>query len=367
MHRSEVSSAFTARYCPDRDGAAVVEGETHLSEGSYTSTMTVKASGQVGDDAHLKSIEVRANNEATSKGRSDEVSYRRDLSVGRQGKTVTDASASILSNELGGSIENFKSRVQMALIVESLLDGLLTKAEGLWRSGECLEIRTDDVQDRNKVKASSTTQFLAELWHRFDGEQLDEKIAVSFDGDENVDPHSGSERAPVRYNYLAGEKDGDKGTVTLESGSRRGIVRRDISFTVGGGWTMDVPAPPDGLFSWHGERCDTSEIAGEWLMTATGNVDGVVIQIEIAIRADSSGGGTYSEHGWFEDEDVRVDGTSGGTVTWEKLSDDSVRFSLQPTQPIEATATGDGDSQTLTYFFRGAIPNVPWKAGGCSK
>ncbi|HEY8825747.1 MAG TPA: hypothetical protein VIP07_12805 [Candidatus Limnocylindria bacterium] len=108
--------------------------------------------------------------------------------------------------------------------------------EKAWRSGICVEVLVSP--NGGEVEKDSETTVTAKVKHRIDGNELDKPVEATFSGVKSIDPVQKKQKAPATFKYTAGPKDGDKGIVTFETVSNRGVGRITVTFNVGGGWTI---------------------------------------------------------------------------------------------------------------------------------
>lgn len=368
--RDSARSRLEADFCPDRDGVASAAGELRIRhDADVEYVVAVRASAQVDDGAYVNGIEVRGDATTTAGGRSNEVVYRRDHVGGSSGASYELPGAVdgfVASNDLGGT--SLARDAEAAYLLDGLVQQVLTVAEARWRDGACLEIRTEEVQDINTVGPGSSTPFTAELWHRFDAEPVSERIVATLSGEESIDPSDQPERSPVRLTYRAGSEPDDRGTVTLESTSNRGIARRTVVFARASGWTIDVPPFPPNMATSTGRRCDATEVVGEWVLETTMTDDLVTDHSVMRITAQADGRGTWVEFGVsvVRATDVDIFDKWGGTVTWVLLGDGSVRFSPVQTQPLQITIDGETTSHGIV-IPGGILPDQVWLPGGCGE
>jgi hypothetical protein len=110
--------------------------------------------------------------------------------------------------------------------------------EKAWRSGVCIEVQVSPAG--GDVEKDSETTVTAKVKHRIDGTELDKPVEATFGGVKSIDPVNKKQKAPATFKFIAGPKDGDRGNVTFESVSNRGIGRVTVTFAVGGGWTINA-------------------------------------------------------------------------------------------------------------------------------
>ena len=57
-------------------------------------------------------------------------------------------------------------------------------------------------------------------------------VEAKFGGVKSIDPVNKKQKAPATFKFIAGPKDGDRGNVTFESVSNRGVGRVTVTFAV---------------------------------------------------------------------------------------------------------------------------------------
>lgn len=107
--------------------------------------------------------------------------------------------------------------------------------EKAWRSGACVAVIVSP--EGGDVDRDSDTTVTVKVKHKIEGNELDKPVEPKFDGLKSIEPTT-KQKAPATYHYTAGSADGDRGSVTFESVSNRGIGHRTVTFTVGGGWKV---------------------------------------------------------------------------------------------------------------------------------
>ncbi|MEP7228568.1 MAG: hypothetical protein ABI785_14485, partial [Gemmatimonadales bacterium] len=109
--------------------------------------------------------------------------------------------------------------------------------ETAWRSGICIDVQVDP--ESTDVERDSVTTVDVKLRHKIEGNDLDLTVQASFSGAKSLDPVGKKQRSPATFQYTAGPKDDDEGTMNFESVSNRGIGRTFVRYVVGGGtWTI---------------------------------------------------------------------------------------------------------------------------------
>jgi hypothetical protein len=109
--------------------------------------------------------------------------------------------------------------------------------EKAWRSGMCIAVLVSP--ESGDVEKESDTSVVVKVKHKVEGNELDKPVEPKLDGVKTIDPTS-KQKAPATYRYTAGPKDGDRGTITFESVSNRGVGHQVVSYAVAGGWTISL-------------------------------------------------------------------------------------------------------------------------------
>jgi hypothetical protein len=106
-----------------------------------------------------------------------------------------------------------------------------------WRKGSCIAVLVSP--EGGAVEKESVTTVTAKVKHKNDGNELDKPVEAGIAGVKSIDPHNSKQKAPATFRYTAGSADGDSGALSFESVSNRGIGRTEVTFVVGGGWTIN--------------------------------------------------------------------------------------------------------------------------------
>ena len=144
----------------------------------------------------------------------------------------TDDSAKLASADASptGDVGN---DLMMAFTVKMAAPGF----EKAWRSGICIEVVVDP--ESTSVDRDSVTTVNVKLRHKIDGNDLDKTVEATFSGAKSLDPVGKKMKSPATFQYTAGPKDDDEGTMNFETVSNRGVGRTFVRYTVGGGtWTV---------------------------------------------------------------------------------------------------------------------------------
>lgn len=92
-----------------------------------------------------------------------------------------------------------------------------------------------------KVEKDSVTTVTAKVKHKIEGNELDKPVEATFgSGVKSIDPAGEKQKSPATFTYTAGSKAGDRGDVSFESISNRGIGRTFVTFCVAcADWTIN--------------------------------------------------------------------------------------------------------------------------------
>jgi hypothetical protein len=123
------------------------------------------------------------------------------------------------------------------LMIRLAADSAAPALEKDWRSGMCIAVLVDP--EGGEVDKDSVTTVTAKVKHKIDGNELDKPVEATLNGGvKSIDPAGSKQKAPATFRYTAGSTDGDKGGVSFDSVSNRGIGHAFVTFTVAGGWTI---------------------------------------------------------------------------------------------------------------------------------
>jgi hypothetical protein len=218
--------------------------------------------------------------------------------------------------------------------------------EKAWRSGLCVAVLVSP--DGGDIEKDSITTVTAKVMHKFDGNELDKPVDVSFSGVKSIDPAASRQKPPITLRYTAGPKDGDRGSISFESISNRGIGRKSVTFIVGGGWTLSSEGTLSELLA---------SAAGSPETKASVSINAV--RVKAAKDNSLTGAGTITIKGTYRftlgdfsctgpiDETIpaTVTGTLSGTAANE-LPVLKVKFHV-PTPPSELISLTCTDSPAL--------------------
>jgi hypothetical protein len=114
-----------------------------------------------------------------------------------------------------------------------MADAIEPGAKAKWRGGTCVEVLIDrpsaNVSPHEQVHVTATAH------HKIEDKDLPEPIVATLSGPASLSPQNQPVDGPgAAFDYVAGEE-GDSGTVTFTSTSRRGIGTTTATYTVGCG------------------------------------------------------------------------------------------------------------------------------------
>ena len=116
----------------------------------------------------------------------------------------------------------------------SAITSVFDKAQAKWRGGACLELVVrPPVQAGGKANATQPKErknFEVAVRHKIEQVELPLPIDVIFDGRDTLEPKR-VDKAPGRFDYVAGPEPKDYGNVALKSVSRRGIAEERVAFS----------------------------------------------------------------------------------------------------------------------------------------
>ena len=257
-----------ASACPDSDGAAKGRYSLHVAESltpgegaasaatrNYDGSFTLRD----GEDAHLVEtnldIGVKAGASGPGLGSGDPDGWSVEafipLTIPAKGSPRVDAGRVTSSAQAGATMEQIKGAVNGALLTVGLAVSLLADgAEKFWRSGQCIDLKTNE--ESRDVDAGETIDLSVEAVHKFDAQPVKAPVEAKLTGTKSLDPAGRPVDSPASFTFVAGDKDGDKGTIELTQTGKRGIGLKTVEFTVGGAFLVTYKGTislPGGGFS----------------------------------------------------------------------------------------------------------------------
>jgi len=370
--------------CPDASGSS--KGKVSLSSsetvsgqhdgGEGTASWTRDLSGDfdiaVDDEANISglTVDVKANetvvesdrepgdDEPQTEGHELGVSVHAEYESGPGfAGTVADDS------KTDGDVTHQKdaTKAHLASLVKSALYAIMVAAVGLgqnaeafWRDGKCIEVIVDP--EGGDVEADSTTDVTAAVRHRFEGNELDKPVEATLAGVTAIEPAGRKQPAPATSIYTAGPNEGDKGDVTFESVSNRGIGKKTVTFTVRPtGWTTTA-ASLSGEIT--GTKCNG--LGGDWTIEAVDFSPSAQTTIIVSID-EATLAGTFNFHEVLTDAGLPFVQTfdARGTARVVLNEDGSVTMTLDKA-PITLRSELNGKIAVPTVTIEGVERVYPW-------
>jgi hypothetical protein len=261
LYTSTADGHFDVNACPDAGGIADgtysfktkhelndLSGGTNVQSGAGRS---VQAPIRLvdGDDAKLQRIEATLSVDADARGpgassgagAGGPYDWTASQTIGIVmpvgGGTTSSGSGPTVNGT--GSAAASGSMFLSSAMAQLFLAAIGGEAEKFWRSGACIKLEPS--RDSGTVKPSEKLDLKVESKAAF-GDHADVKgpIVATFTGRKSLDPHDEPRDAPATFQFEAGPDEGDVGTIQLEQTSRRGIGKRQVVYTVGGGVLLSL-------------------------------------------------------------------------------------------------------------------------------
>ncbi|UDF12401.1 hypothetical protein LH407_09540 [Antiquaquibacter oligotrophicus] len=345
---AEVGTTMDVTACPAADGSvtATVSFRTKGSAAKSTAELSgeqwgaldfsMTATGRVGDDANLLSLDIASTAEITSgMGATTAGGTARDginfasswtytlpYEKGEPGKispnalpTITRASQSVGVSE---KLQLLKSTAGMTY---SLATTVFQSAQEHWRSGACVQMGIAADADLPTVEKGSSTGVTVTPIAKADNKPTGGTMtAERQEGAGTIDP-TDARPTPTEYRYAAPDADADDTTLVLFTAtSKRGIGLLTQKFqTTIPGWVIHETI--NGIETY-AMKCGT--LSGEWYVT-------------------SSGAGWYQATSWAQVDAETATGSygisgfangfpfsGGGAITLETLDDGSLVMHFLP-------------------------------------
>ena len=279
-------------YCPDAAGSVEGSLDLEIRAGSTlpdapapARSLVVSAiNGSVNDAAYLAGYRVEGEAEVSATGASAAGGELR-VRVGGDVELATPGdigSAQVRHGSERGSVvrenppasdANVSALYRQAGSMGGFIAGVIaTKAQDKWRGGACVRIDVGGERSRS-VGARERVTISARPVHAVEGSELDKPVVASLAGDGQLEPNRTPQLPPATIVYTAGDADGARGTVAIESTSNRGIGRLVLEYTVGQTWDLKVKG------RW------TSSVSG---VVFTGTVSGSVSGVKLGGEARGS-------------------------------------------------------------------------------
>jgi hypothetical protein len=113
-----------------------------------------------------------------------------------------------------------------------MADAIEPEAKKKWRGGTCIEVLID--RPSSNVQPQEQVHVLATAHHKIEDKDLPEPIVATLAGPASLSPQTPVDGPGAPFDYVAGIE-GESGTVTFTSTSRRGIGTTQATYTVGCG------------------------------------------------------------------------------------------------------------------------------------
>ena len=279
--------------CPDGNGVAPGSYQLTLHEElnragqpGAGSNKDVKAPFRLidGDDAHLVRIEdelqvdKHANGPGTSGGDPAgpfdwSVSATIPESIAPSGAVTLNggtwkSDGNATQPQIDGTVNGRRS-------AESYLQQIAKETEKFWRSGKCIDLKPSE--ESRKVDPNQAVHVTVDAVGHFDGQPIDGPIKAAFSGTSSLKPDAAKPPA-APFDFTAGSKTGDVGTIDLSQTSKRGIGKKQVVFTVGGSavafaGSYQTPYGSPKIFAPVGAVSCTSDLSGPWAVISFGNPD----------------------------------------------------------------------------------------------
>ena len=318
-------------YCPDPNGKVVADIDYKASgdnaaagpadTGGYSINVSAKgrATAQVDDQAALGHIDQVLNVEHSTRG--GQGSTRREDVRSAYVLTLSGTAGQALRAEVTRS-DNAKATVASVALLQlglaPAIASVFEKAQAKWRSGACLELVVrPPVQAGGKANATQPKErknFEVAVRHKTEQAELPLPIDATFDGRDTLEPRR-IDKAPGRFEYVAGPEPKDYGNVALKSVSRRGIAEERVAFSndqrFGGNFSARTSGPmqalAEGRVTWQAKAGapDTYVPSGSVRVSGTrrqckveGEADLTEADGELHVKRDAEGRPTeYRGHG----------------------------------------------------------------------
>jgi hypothetical protein len=312
---------FSVEPCPDVHGTARATGAMKVrvlgpgeddGDSLWSSTINFDVRVDVDDNAAIENVIFEGGY-----GESDGPGA--DIFTSRANKEVEAT--------VTGKGRYKKSTVQqgantVAKRAAALANAIAKKLEAVWQDGKtCVTLGV--TPGSKAVKPKEELQIDVDGTAK-DGNKITRPITAKLDGATSIKPTT-APKAPGSFKYISPAKRNQKGHITFEQRSKRGIGRAEVEYVVGGKWKFDFSATkvPERCLS---QLCDHASLAG---LSAT-----------IELGADGTG-------------------TGSGVATVSYTSESTIGFSLDPefvpghcnatnSYPVPMTITVQSVGETLT-------------------
>lgn len=244
-YESQGRGLIEANGCPEADGTA--QGHYTLELQEEASGAGASAGGSVlidgpftvinGDDARLIRTDVSGHFDSAAHGTTPSgepfswtVNSTYPISIPAHGSPDFDSANGTYGESGGAGDRGIQATSSAMAMTAEFLSGVAQESEKFWRSGRCVELTTSE--ESRKVGPSEQLSIETTAKHRFDGSEVDAPVTTSLSGPDRIEPADVPQDPPATLTYTAGSGSGDKGTITLDQKSKRGIGKKTLEFEV---------------------------------------------------------------------------------------------------------------------------------------
>ena len=200
-------------------------GKTGTTDRKVTGTFTISANdaaGLAGVTAHM----VTSGSGTNGAGGTWTAGGTASWGTGDAPTTTSSGATQAQVNQTTGA----------AAIVLFILANAASKAAEYWQSGKCVELVSN--RESGEVKPEEEISLQIDAVSKVGDGPIKGPIVAQFSGKESLDKAGTPVEAPAGYQFKAGKDEGDVGTIQLEQRTKRGVGKKTLTFTVGGGLTF---------------------------------------------------------------------------------------------------------------------------------
>jgi hypothetical protein len=249
-------------FCPDASGVAAGmisftgHGTVAPGSGAAPSTYQVQTTGgyriHVNDMAETASVDVDGSLQFSATGGDSPADVAATFSGGygdtaNVGGTITGDIKYQRMNGSAADINTMNNAIYSTVLLASMVaEGA---AKDKWRGGACVGVRVSPAS--MMVDANASFAVTATAFQKFEMADLDAPVVATFSGIQSLDPVNMPKPSPATFNFVAGGTQGNAGTASLKSTSKRGIGTGSATYTVK---CDDMMTCPDG-FTLNEQTC----------------------------------------------------------------------------------------------------------------
>jgi hypothetical protein len=228
--------------CPDVHGTAHAEGTVEFSvldrggaEIWLTQVALYQVDVAVNDNAEIANVTLKGQfTGSPSNTNSTAGSYGGEFEYDRAGDQL-DAKATGAGASKPGSQQRADT---IGKHTASLADAIAKKLAAVWQDGTtCVTLGVTPAS--RSVKPQDTLSIEVTASAKEDGTKITRPITSKLKGVTSLEPAT-SKSAPGSFKYTAPTKKGDKGHVTFEQRSKRGIGRAEADYVASEKWKVDL-------------------------------------------------------------------------------------------------------------------------------